>query len=42
MFLIKWWMWVERCGLGVGVESIGLRELKEVKALEASKPDFTV
>jgi hypothetical protein len=28
-------------GLGVGMGSIGLKEVRGVEALEASKPDFT-
>jgi hypothetical protein len=34
-------MWGEHGSLGVGVGSIGLREVRRVKAPEVSKPDFT-
>jgi hypothetical protein len=28
-------------GLGVDIKSLGLREVRGVRSLEASKPDFT-
>jgi hypothetical protein len=38
---MEWGMWLSTGGLRVGIESLGLREVRGVEASEASKPDFT-